>query len=174
MRLKVLGLCLAILGFVGCKEVTIQDGHVPQEYLSQAKQLEGKYYGNFDGKKATIEIYFEGDRPFLIYQDAQGNDPLDINCNSKIDLLKKIILVKENGQYVLDQAFFGFHPGTCRMVRGREIDLEFNGTNKIIMSIYEDSDYVQNCSPGAPPPYGGGPNCRTDEIPHYILGKFTR
>jgi hypothetical protein len=172
MRLKMLGLFFAVVGLAGCKEVTIKDGRVPQEYLKQAKQLEGKYYGTFDGKKAQIEIYFEGDRPILSYKDSRSDDPLDASCDSKIDLLKKVILYKKSGNYVVDQAFFGFHPGSCRLVRGRNIELDFSGKDKLTMSIYEYSDYVQRCDPGPPPNYGN--NCRTEEVPHYISGRFAR
>lgn len=172
MRLKVLGLFFAFVGLVGCKEVTIKDGRVPQAYLNQAKQLEGKYFGSFDGKKAQVEIYFEGDRPILKYNDSEGDDLLDVSCNSKIGLLQKVILYKKSGKYVVDHAYFGFHPGTCRLVRGRDIELDFSGTNKFTMRLYEYSDYVQRCDPGSPPYYGR--NCHMEEIPHYITGRFNR
>jgi hypothetical protein len=163
---------MVAMALVGCREVTINDGRVPAEYLTQAKQLEGHYKGSFDGKRAEIEIYFEGDRPFIRYTDSRGNDPLDANCNSKIDLLQSIVLFKKRGEYVLDQAIFGFHPGSCRIVKGRTFTLDFSGSQKFTASIYEDSEYVQRCTPNNPP--NRGSNCHTEEIPYYISGKFSR
>jgi hypothetical protein len=172
MRVQILGLFLLLISFIGCKEVKITDGRVPAEYLSQAKQIEGRYYGTFDGKRAEIQIYFQGDRPFIKYSDAYGNDILDTGCNSKINLLQKIVVSKEDGQYVLDNATFAFHPGSCRLVEGRTLDLKFSGRNKFNASIYEHMDYVQRCNPGGPPNYGN--NCYLEQVPRYITGRFNR
>lgn len=175
MKKMVLTLGIAFLALSGCKEITIKDGRVPAEYLAQAKAMEGTYYGSFDGKRAQIKIRFEGDLAVLDYSDSYGTDPIDPNCHSKIDLLKKVVLHKKDGQEVLDQASFTFNPGTCRQVRGRTLDIDFDGPNKFEASIYDYSDYIQRCTPGgAPPPYGPGTNCQTQEVPHYLTGKFFR
>lgn len=172
MHLKIVCLFFILLGLLGCKEVTINDGHVPQEYLSLSKQLEGKYFGTFDGKQAEIQIYFEGDRPLLIYKDSYGTDLIDSSCNSKIGLLQKVMLVTKNNRYTIDQAIFGFYPGACRLIAGRTLELNFSGTNRFSVSIYDHNEYVQRCNPGGPPNYGN--NCYFDQIPHYITGQFGR
>jgi hypothetical protein len=162
-----------MLSFVGCKQVKIKDGHVPKEYLSEAKKVEGTYSGRFDGKRATIQIYLDGDQPRLKYVDQLGEDMLDVRCGSKIGLLKLVELSKKNGTYVLDRAVFEFHPGVCRRVLGRELELDFSGSNKFLAGIYDYSDYRQRCDPSMPPVNGGG-SCRMEEIPHYITGNFVR
>jgi hypothetical protein len=167
-----MSVALATLALMGCKEVTIKDGRIPKEYLTQAKQLEGRYYGEMDGNEAVIDITFDGDRPILKYSDRHGNDILGNNCNSRVDHLKKVILYKKSGKYVVDQAIFGFHPGHCRQVQGRTLELNFSGTRKFVASIYDYSDYRHRCDMGPPPNYGN--QCRMEEVPHFINGRFSR
>ena len=81
------------------------------------------------------------------------------------------MLNKKNGKYVLDQAIFGFHPGACRLVKGRTFDLDFSGTHRFSASIYEYSEYNPRCNPGYPPNNG---TCTTVETPRYITGEFSR
>lgn len=173
MRLRILGLFLISMGLLGCKEVITHDGQVPSAYLTQAKIMEGKYYGKFDGKQAEIEIYFEGNRPLVRYSDSRGEDPLDITCNSEIGLLQKVVLRKKRHHYVLDQAIFGFHPGSCRQVNGRTFNLDFSGKNKFTASIYEKKEFTPPCYPGSFSPFGGT-SCPLQEYYQYITGRFYR
>ncbi|MGZ3742691.1 MAG: hypothetical protein ACXVB1_17565 [Pseudobdellovibrionaceae bacterium] len=174
MRARTLGLCLVLIGLIGCKEVVTQDGHVPEKYLPVAKQLAGKFYGNFDGKRAEMEIYFEGDRPLIRYSDARGNDPLDVSCNSEIGYLQSVTFCKKDGRYVLDKATFGFHPGNCRQVEGRNLFLDFSGKDRFTASIVDHKEYTPWCySSGLYYPYGD-PGCTPQEYLHYIYGRFYR
>ncbi|MGZ3798190.1 MAG: hypothetical protein ACXVB1_17590 [Pseudobdellovibrionaceae bacterium] len=171
MRLSVVGLGVGLVFFfslVGCKEVDIKDGHVPQEYLPQIKQLEGKYKGNFDGKASSMEISFEGDRPFLKYTDSQGHELLEQECHSKVNLLKMVILGEKNDVYVVDQASFEFDPGDCDL-EGRTLELIFSGSNQFTAKTQDYSEHRVHCTPGR-----RGTPCNGEEKPHYLTGKFSR
>jgi hypothetical protein len=166
----------------GCKEIPIRDGRVPDQYLSQAKQLAGTYVGNFDGKKARIEIIFEENRPRIIYKDSLGNDLIHPRCHSSILDLSKVVVSKHRGRYQLDKVIFAFHPGTCTQIIGRTIALKFSGHNKFTLSLNDRINYVRDCNYEPYPGYGGYPGyypgdprypfCRTDEYRHYMSGRF--
>lgn len=176
------GFLAALLFLTGCKEVIIRDGRVPQQYLTEAKQLAGIYVGDFDGKKARIEIVFDQDRPRIIYKDSVGTDVIHPNCHSSIFALSKVIVSKHQGRYQLDKAIFGFHPGTCTQIVGRTLVLKFSGHSKFTLSLNDRINYVRDCDYGPYPGYGGYPGyypgdprypfCRTDEYRHYLSGRF--
>ena len=137
--LLLLGSTLALLG---CKTVEIENGEVPAEYLSQAKQLEGVYQGSFVGVRGELRITFEGNKPILEMQKLDGSDLYKPACQSKINNLKWVSL--DNDKKV-DGASFYFDPGNC-FIDGREIQLSFSDDyRKIHVSILERRITERQC-----------------------------
>lgn len=168
MGLKIFGRLFIIAGLIGCKEINIQDGHIPQQYLADAEILTGKYHGTLNGRNAEIDIYIEGDRPLLQYNDSLGMDILSSNCSSKIGLLKKIQALQNNEKVYIDEVLFGFDPGQCAKVVGNEVILKFIEKNKIKMSIHQYDERIYQCTPGR----SGG--CAFVYVPHFLTGIFSR
>ena len=175
-----------ILLSMGCKEVKIHDGRIPEKYLPQAKTLAGVYVGNFDGKKARLEIIFDQDRPRLIYKDSLGEDVIHPRCYSSIHDLTRVVLHKKHGSYKLHKAIFLFHPGTCTQIEGRTLTLDFSGSQKFTLMLQDRTQIIRDCDYGYgyypgnyPGPYPGWypgnprqPFCQNREYPHYLRGSF--
>ncbi|MEY4615225.1 MAG: hypothetical protein RJB66_185 [Pseudomonadota bacterium] len=181
---QIFAISLAITAsmLVSCKEVKTQDGRIPEAYLAKAKTLSGTYYGEFDGKKARVEIVFDQDRPRLVYKDSLGTDVIHPRCSSTILELYSIDLSKHRGTYQLDRAIFRFHPGTCTQIPGRILILDFSNTKKFTLLLNDRTEYYKDCTygdGGYGSPYPGWypgdtrrPLCRTNERKHYMRGDF--
>lgn len=182
---------VTLLGFIGCKSVKIKDGRVPQQYLSEAKKLEGTYRGQFNGVPGTLTVKFQGSKPVVTYKNSRGTDILNNNCGSRIGNLFKVTMkgTKENPE--ISKALFAFDPGGCSlMVQGRELALSFKNTKdgmRVKVSLLSDYDnYYGSCRyygpgygyPGYGYPYPGYPyypGCDYwDSYSTYLYGSFTR
>ncbi|MGZ3746530.1 MAG: hypothetical protein ACXWRE_04205 [Pseudobdellovibrionaceae bacterium] len=168
MRFQICGMILAILGLLGCKEVTVENGQLPQEFLSSAADLVGTYHGNFNGNDSTIEIQLDGDRPTLSYKVPNQMDILSSNCGGKIGNLQKILVADNDNEYGLSGAIFEFLPGACSTTVGREVILTFANKNEFKMSIHQSDKRVYICTAGR----SGG--CSFKYLPQYIEGVFSR
>jgi hypothetical protein len=163
---------------VGCREVIINNGHVPKEYLEQAKKIEGIYKGDFEGNTGQIEILFVGDEPKLIFTNNSDNEFLktnsNITCHSKFGLLRSVLVSQSNSTYKLDQADFSFDSGSCSDVQGKTIRLSFNNNNQFNISVLYYTLYENKCTPDVPPPAGPGRRCELVEKPVYLSGFFSK
>jgi hypothetical protein len=170
----------AIAIFAGCKNVKIQNGEVPSQYLSQAKKLEGTYHGSFNGIRGDLVIHFEGNRPVVTYKGANGNDILNGGCGSDIGLLTKVTIKSENKNPRVSDATFEFNPGSCSLqVEGRTLDIGFkekDGVLRLSASILQETRPVNVCQwdPGAPPRVPPYQNCHTEFQSTYLMGSFVR
>ncbi len=166
-------LALMMLSLVGCKSISIEGGHLPKQYLLQAKKLEGRYVGSFEGTKAEIVLFLRGDRPILKYVDQTSKDILGADCQSKIGLLQAIMVENKNGRESLGPLEFGFDPGHCVSVQGRQVILRFLKRNQFEIRILDHRELEGECDPRFPPPYNGH-RCGTPEVPVYREGYFTK
>jgi hypothetical protein len=132
---------------LGCREVTILDGRVPGEYLAAAQKLEGHYVGHWGTRAAEVEIHFDGDRPYLTFKDASGNDLLGVDCRSKIGFLQRIKPSKNKDVYNIVEAEFALDPGQCGGITGRTIELEFTDADKksLVMKILDHTEHRIHC-----------------------------
>lgn len=172
MLIAILGVSLAL---TACKSVKIENGQIPNEYLSEAKKFEGVYKGKFNGVPGELKVSFEGNKPILSFRDANGNlDFIAVHCKSQIGLLKAAYLGGRNDRE-LTGASFGFSPGACRNIIGNSIELSFDRANKINASIEADRRPERRCTIE-----GGGPNnpprerCTTEWVSVYYRGSFAR
>lgn len=111
--MKVLALALTALILSGCKDIQIQDGRIPAEYLTTAAQYMGNYAGQFNGTSAEISLWLEGNVVKVKYTDARGSDILNPQCQSQIGHLRSITVSGEQKNPQLDVANFAFDPGNC-------------------------------------------------------------
>lgn len=181
-RSLALVVAVAILG--GCQYIEIKDGRVPAQYLSAAKAYEGTYSGAMEGVPGKIQIAFEGDTPRLVYTGQNGNDIIGNGCNSTIGLLQGVVVNEDNGTYKVSGADWGFNPGTCGFIRGRQVEMAFkekDGKTVANVRILERSETHYNCYwqpgyPGSPgyPGYPGGQVCNPVTVNYYRFGSFTK
>lgn len=172
MLMAIVGVSFAL---TACKSVKIENGQVPNEYLSEAKKYEGVYKGRFNGVSGELKITFEGNKPVLSFRDSKGNtDLIESRCNSRIGLLKVAYLGGRDDRE-LTGASFAFDPGACRRIVGQSVELSFDKNNKISLSIEADRRPERRCTIE-----GGGPNypprerCTTEWVTTYYRGSFSR
>lgn len=124
--MKGIALILTALALVGCKDIQIQEGRIPAEYLPVAAQYMGNYSGQFNGTPAEISLWLEGDVVKVKYVDARGSDILAPQCESSFGHLKSITVSGEQKNPQLDVANFAFDPGKCpNMAMGRMLVIMF-------------------------------------------------
>jgi hypothetical protein len=176
--MKFIFMAAALLTLAGCRVLDIDNGEIPDNYLSQAKQFEGVYEGQFNGVPGEMTVSFEGNKPVLSYKNAQGSDILNNNCGSSFGLLKKVYL-RGTETPRIDAVSFAFQPGQCALtVDGRDVTVElrqYNGKTVLKLSLLRNTTQQRVCdwSPGAPnmPPQQV---CRWEQTPVYLYGKFAR
>lgn len=126
-KMSVLSAAVGVaLVLTGCKEIQIQEGRIPGEYLTTAARYMGSYSGQFNGTPAEISLGLEGDVVKVQYVDARGSDILAPQCESSIGHLKSITVSGDEKNPQLDVANFAFDPGKCpNMAMGRMLVIMF-------------------------------------------------
>lgn len=166
-------MALTVLGLVGCKSIPIEGGHLPKQFLHDAKQFEGRYVGSFEGKKAEIVLFLRGDQPVLKYKDQDSDDILGDECQSQIGLLRTINVENKNGKESLGQMEFDFNPGECLTVQGRRVTLRSFKKAQFDIRILDHTEMEEECDSRFPPPYDGH-RCGSQEVQVYREGFFTK
>jgi hypothetical protein len=155
-----------------CKSVETPGGHVPAQYLAQAKRAAGNYTGTFEGVPTTLTVRFDGDRPRIDVRNAQ-NDLLGRGCGSTVGLLQSAELDEQDGaHYALRSATFAFSPGRCS-VEGRTLELSFRDGGVIEADILQRTD-VDFCAAIARDPGDIPDHCHTEFRHTYLSGSFRR
>ncbi len=175
---KIFLVSVLVIGFLGCKEVKLEDGRVPKQYLSKTKKLMGTYKGQFNGREATISIELRGgDTPTVQYQDARGKDMLAPNCQSEIGLLQSVYVVGKKSNPQIERATFAFDPANC-FIDGNALYLKFEEKKSVIRFVasivkrrrqHEVCEYVPG-GPGIPPRR----QCHYEIIEDSITGVFKK
>ena len=166
-----------------CKTVEIDDGLVPEAYLSLAKKLEGVYQGHFDGIPGELTLSLEGNKPRLQFVNDQGEDMLNHvykgYCTSSFGDLKNVSFEEGKNGYVLKNLTFGFDPGgNCRiLVDGRLVAIkvnQVNGTRSLDLTLLRYFENWDTCPflDLYEEPYPPGSNCGNEKIPRYLKGHF--
>ena len=174
---KFLALILALASIVACKkELVIDDGRIPAEYLPMVQEYLGTYSGKTDrsvmsrGDKGTLQISLVGDRLKISFEGTNGDtDILNNDCNSLIGNLLSLRGKVKNDEIKLTDATLEFYPNRCRrMIRGRDIKIfvrKKHGVIRLDTAIllfvtYKHDDHGS---------WGGG-GIRADY--HYQYGRF--
>lgn len=175
---KLIVFSIMTLALMGCKTIEISNGNVPNEYLAQAKKLEGTYDGSFFGKRGSLEVSFEGSHAVLKYHDEDQSDLLGRGCNSVINDLMWIRGKEKHGETVLTEAGFALDAANCRFqVQGHEVVLSFSKNyEQINVSVLEENRFERTCHwEGGDPRFGGGREyCDVKQVPYYRYGKFIK
>lgn len=170
---KIALLLVLTFGLFGCKTVKFKNGEVPNEYLTQAKKLEGQYKGFFNILPGTLNVTFVGNKPVLSWQGDSNQDFTDNGCETEFGNL----LEAELKSGVIKSITFAMRPHDCP-IQGRELYLKV---------IKQDSDHVtfeasvlshqeprRRCEMIVLPGGGARQECTTDWIPVYIKGRFSK
>lgn len=171
---------ITLFGAIGCKTVKIKDGRVPQEYLSEAKKVEGVYRGEFNGVSGELIISFQGNKPVVTYRNSRGSDILNGNCRSSIGDLYSVTVKGSKNDPEISKALFRFDAGTCSLnVQGRDLALNFKDTNdgmRVKVSLLREINERRDCRwvPGAPPHSPPYQDCTWYQDPVYLYGTFYR
>ncbi|MEK2646968.1 hypothetical protein [Bdellovibrio sp. BCCA] len=165
-------LLLATMALAACKTVKIENGEVPDEYLSRAKKLEGVYSGSFEGRRGQLTITFQGNKPVLLYKDARGDSLVMPECRSSMNDLKWVYVTRKGA---VESAGFYFDPGVC-MIDGREVVLSFaDDYNTIRVSLLDRRVYDRRCRWEVTDPRRGPQEiCEIVQRDMTLNGKFSR
>lgn len=178
---KVLAAGAMLLAIVGCKSVDIKDGKIPDNYLAQAKKIEGVYSGKFNGINGELVVRIEGNKPILTYRSSQGsNDILNNNCHSSFGNLTKVYVKGNSDNYSISAVNFNFNPGNCSLnIAAREVTIDLKETDrgmKLNMTMLKEVQSRQECKwdSGVPPHVPPQQICRWEQTPYYLYGTFSR
>lgn len=149
-------LAVSFLAISGCKVVKVENGQVPEEYMNEAKKLEGTYVGQFEGHEGEIQIRFNGNAPEVSFHGLRDDDLIP-GCGTSVGKLREITVKGNEGDYRMGQAIFNFDKGVCRQFQGNTISLDFSkDQRKFSMNFLVRTEYRQECNWGPyPPAYGG-------------------
>lgn len=166
-----------VVGFAfilfGCNEITVIDGKVPQEILSEAQKLVGEYPGSFNWREGVLHVRMEGEKLKVGFSSKLGNDILGADCNSWIGDLKTV-QVDQQGDSQKILAKFAFHRGNC-WAEGDQLELQFSGHNgkvEVWAQIFDYMEWKDSCQEhdrgdGVPKP------CVSKAVKHYLTGYFS-
>ncbi len=114
-------------------EVSVDDGRVPPEYLTEAQGYAGTYLGEFDGRPGTLALSVREDGYVEVATPGfEGGDIYDVGCGSKIGPLLRIAgnQPKDKSQApILERLVLGFHRSAMACIASDEIVFNF-GKNK--------------------------------------------
>jgi hypothetical protein len=186
-------MAVCFLGLAACEEVSVKNGELPAQYVGAVGEYLGVYHGRFNGLPATIELRMLGNKPVVVYRDMRGGDVIHPTCGSRIADLDSIKIGKTDGQPYLQEARFFFDAGECwKHIEGRKVTLSFKKArdfNQVDVSLLREIRWERRCTsyPGYPPvgrsgyppgypryPYPGNVECRHEQFPSYINGRFRR
>lgn len=170
---KITILLAMILSLSACKEVTFKNGEVPDQYMDQAKELEGTYNGQFNGQKGRLSILFQGNKPYLVFEGERSEDILGNACESEFGLLKSAYF---NNSKKLESVTFSFNPNRCVYVMGNTITLQFSSDyKKVAPRILYEQRMERKCEYEFGGPGGGMREvCRYEPKEVYLTGKFRK
>lgn len=165
-------LMLATTALAACKTIQIENGEVPDQYLSRAKKLEGVYYGSFEGRRGSLTISFQGNKPVLSYKDSRGDSLVLPQCQSSINNLKWAYVTNKGA--VSSVGFF-FDPGVCH-IQGREVVLNFSKDySSIRVDLLEQRVLDRQCRWEVQDPrYGPREYCEYVQRDVNLQGQFSR
>ena len=169
-KILLIGLCLFA---VSCKKVELKDGIVPDAYLKYAQKLVGVYQGDMNGVPTVFEIYMNGAKPQVRFEN-KIHDLLAVECQSSVG---KLNWVKANDDMQITDFAFEFNPNLCKSIQGRELEFdvtEENGQIKLFGGVFHRVEYRDE--PNCPylSPQSGNPLCDKEPVGVWILGNFKK
>ncbi len=179
MRLLSLTLIFSALTFLNaCKEIKIENGEIPDQYLAQAQQLVGDYAGEFARRKGVLQLRLDENVAKAHFSSSLGDDLLGEECNSRIGFLKRVTVSGDGDEAKLKNATFAFDPNHCKdEVWGEELSLDFKKESdkiKIYASVFHYATWELDCYYTYDPIQGTRQVCSEDYVHHYLRGKFVR
>jgi len=171
------------VALTGCRELKVENGELPAEYVEAASRYMGEYSGSFDGKRGQIRLQLEGRKVIFEFRDSRGGRDLLPGCDAIVGQLESAaVQEKSDGQFELMRVSFALDPGSCwSSIRGRELELRFHESRsgKIGFDLYlfHFTIWQTRCVwfPGDParkiPPHQ---QCYRESLDHFLKGRFSR
>lgn len=154
------------------------DGTIPNKNLATMEAYVGTYTGKFDGRRGAITVALEGNRPVVSFEANDGStDLVGESCGSSIGQLTNIDFDQKSTGEEVDYAVFEFSPGSCLMIRGRTLTLDFGNKKgvpyKLNASVYYETRWEYD-HPGFCDPIKGCWGGNQRPVDHYLYGSFKR
>ena len=160
------------MGISACKEIKIQNGQIPNEYMNEARQVVGTYQGTVGRQATTVTIELIGN--YLIVSATP--DILGGSCGSQIGDLLSVLVGGRSGSYYVERATLAFNPNNCLMIEGRELNLGVrrqNGQVRLTSSVLERSEWRESCEPRCTP-NGCTTVCNRTLEQSFVRGDFVK
>lgn len=182
MKTLKLALCgLLAVAALGCKDVDIENGTIPAEYVELAKKLAGEYKGRFENNHGSLNLSIDNNNKMIATFSGSRGDLIGAGCNSKIGNLRKVYLAGKGKKVRVTGALFDFSAGKCSdAVEGRVVEMALrtkNSKNILDLTIFERRDFEYVCPPGPGNPGGpgyGNDNCQWQSRDYYLTGRFVK
>ncbi|MEQ1664445.1 MAG: hypothetical protein ABL927_03625 [Bdellovibrionales bacterium] len=171
----ILTAALSLIFLAGCEE-TINNGVIPDKYLSAASSLVGVYNGQFAGQPMELILQINNqNQAVLSVQDENGETQLVAKCASKVGPLLSI--EGDSQTQKIETAHFEFDGPACGL-RGTTVDVSFRNLNqvklRIVKHIQREESGDMDCSDNV----RGRMHCRRSPgrniIDEQLLGAFIR
>jgi hypothetical protein len=144
----------------------VNDGKIPQKYLSQAQTFMGHYTGKMRKTPAQIVLSIDDENyVHFSYNDEITHDLLGASCDSQVGALTSF--QAKNGS--LDHATFSFSGGKCE-IPGNELSIAFLDNSQMSVEIQVGWEEKQICQTDPE----RGSSCSTIQQPLYRRGKFNK
>lgn len=149
-----LGLTAALSG---CKQtVEIENGVIPDEFLSYTEKFLGKYSGQMELRSAGISLHLEEGNRLVV---TSADDLIATACHSKVGNLTKLIYREKDHQILIKEAFFDFDPNYCgNQIEGKQLHVKVRRQSPLTLdlTILDHYEFGWICD-GQPFPYPGYP-----------------
>lgn len=168
----------AVLALASCKQVEFKNGEIPDEYLSEAKKLEGTYMGSFAGLPYDLEIQFEGNKPRIAFRSPDGN-----GCRFAFGDVLAADVSGSKDDYTIKRVYFELQSESCYRAEGKTIQLDLSekdGRVRMDAYILQEEHWERVCHweyppgrPGYPPPPAQYV-CHDELMKSYLNGRFIK
>lgn len=167
---------------VGCREIKVDDGTVPEAYLPTALRYMGSYQGKMGDQTGVLVLFLHQNQVIAEFHGVRGDDLIDPRCGSQIGSLKAVKVDETKpGFYKLQVAKFAFNPQNCwPSVDGRELVLNFKEDSsgiRVSASILLQQRFEEQCRIESGNPAAGVPPrqvCSQQPVLEYHKGRFER
>lgn len=171
---KLLAILISMTALIACEE-SIKDGIIPEKYREQAKQYEGRFRGEFEGRQMTLTFKVDdAGRALLSVRDENGKPELIANCSSKINEL--VAVDAKSSDNTLRSARFAFDGWLCGLV-GDTLTVEIKNPNHLVLAVPESESMEHGPDDCTYHPIAG-PICTPGPawpvVDSWLTGTFTR
>jgi len=172
-KLSILVLLLSLGFLTSCKDVKIENGKIPAEFLEVAQGFTGTFHGEFLNQLVDLDVSIDQNNVLHI---VPSRDLFGESCETSVNLLQRLSLKEKNKNYYISSAVVALDPGRCgRMFEGRMLYFypryEEGQMTSVGLQVLEETRSHRECHWSGNPPRE---YCEYKTIEYYYTGRFTR